>query len=291
MDDGFNVSGDGKLKAYWWRSANGGCNFGDEITSIILNRKFHVAHSISNVDEADLISVGSILNKLVNNKAISLRNRKIHVVGSGLISPYVKHASLFKRMKPMGRTFGKSVVIHSVRGYMTQQVLTSLGEKEYPVGDPGLMLPLIYDTDPDKIYKIGFIPHISTIDNPEWKNVCSRVGNSIIIDFRTDDLESIVTQIKSCDIIVSQSLHGLIIADAYGIPNCWYYDGPLHSGGKFKFYDYFSSVGRSFALRFCSFNELNAGDINRYADKIDPNVICSLQSDIVKSFEKALQQI
>jgi pyruvyltransferase len=53
----------------------------------------------------------------------------------------------------------------------------------------------------------------------------------------------------SCERIVSSSLHGLVIADAYGIPNAWLNSdggagGSRPGGGEFKFYDYFASVNK-----------------------------------------------
>jgi pyruvyltransferase len=38
-------------------------------------------------------------------------------------------------------------------------------------------------------------------------------------------------------------LHGLIIADAYGIPNAWL-SSDTPKGGEFKFFDYFLSVDK-----------------------------------------------
>lgn len=279
------------MKAYWWRANSGMCNFGDEITSIVLSKKFSIEHELTTIEEADLISTGSILNKLVNNKKVESRKGKIHVVGSGLISPYIKHNSILKRLKPLGKTFSKKVVIHSVRGYLTQQVLEGLGERAYPIGDPGLLLPLIYNDDIPQSYKVGFIPHISTIDDPEWDALCERIAGSIKIDFRTDDLERVITQIKSCELILSQSLHGLILSDAYEIPNCWFYNGALHSGGRFKFYDYFSSVGRSFDLKFEKFEEINFDLLKESSATVELDVINKLQLSILKSYADALKEI
>jgi hypothetical protein len=48
----------------------------------------------------------------------------------------------------------------------------------------------------------------------------------------------------SCDVIVSTSLYGLIVADAYGIPCVWLSVGDNIRGGMFKFHDYLLSTGR-----------------------------------------------
>ena len=49
----------------------------------------------------------------------------------------------------------------------------------------------------------------------------------------------------ACEVIVSSSLHGLIIADAYGIPTVWAKFGNDINGNDFKFYDYYWSLGMS----------------------------------------------
>lgn len=54
------------IKVFWWRSPENFYNLGDEITSIILDELFEVAHEKSNIFNADLISTGSILNWVYN---------------------------------------------------------------------------------------------------------------------------------------------------------------------------------------------------------------------------------
>ena len=56
----------------------------------------------------------------------------------------------------------------------------------------------------------------------------------------------VIDQVNSCERILSSSLHGLIVSDAYQVPNCWIELSGNISGGYFKFHDYASSVGRDF---------------------------------------------
>jgi len=59
-----------------------------------------------------------------------------------------------------------------------------------------------------------------------------------------DRWESVIDRITECECIASSSLHGLIVADAYKIPNVWIRFGDDTFEGEFKYLDYFSGVGR-----------------------------------------------
>jgi pyruvyltransferase len=48
-------------------------------------------------------------------------------------------------------------------------------------------------------------------------------------------------ELNSCEYIFSESLHGLIIADAYGIKNAWIKMGG-DVGDGFKYRDYYSTT-------------------------------------------------
>ena len=48
----------------------------------------------------------------------------------------------------------------------------------------------------------------------------------------------------ACAYIVSSSLHGICVAEAYGIPAVWVRLADNIVGGEFKFRDYYASTGR-----------------------------------------------
>jgi pyruvyltransferase len=69
-----------------------------------------------------------------------------------------------------------------------------------------------------------------------------------MIDPRTKDSVYVANQIKECRHLYSASLHGLIVADALGIPNTWVVSKKhaIHSTAEIKFLDYFLSVQRPY---------------------------------------------
>ena len=62
-----------------------------------------------------------------------------------------------------------------------------------------------------------------------------------IIDFTSyPDWKTVIKQMLACDFIVSESLHGLIIAETYRIPNIWVSFGNIKQ--DFKYEDFFRSI-------------------------------------------------
>lgn len=107
------------------------------------------------------------------------------------------------------------------------------------IGDPALLLPMLIKPEPIKRYDIGIIPHFSEFDFFK-RNFGNRFH---IIDLRSADVERITSDITSCGHILSTSLHGIIVAHAYGIPALWMeFTGLENRTNGFKFRDYFSSV-------------------------------------------------
>jgi len=131
----------------------------------------------------------------------------------------------------------------AVRGPLTQAKLSA--SKGFGIdvpeiyGDPALLLPLYYAPQVPITHEYGVVVRWS---ERAWADATYGEGVKLI-DFARADIEEVITELLSCRRIVTSSLHGLIVGDAYGIPNAWLAsDSPR--GGVYKFYDYFASVDK-----------------------------------------------
>jgi len=134
--------------------------------------------------------------------------------------------------------------ICAVRGPLTRDIILKQGfDCPEIYGDPVLLYPRFYKPIIAKQYKLGIIPHHIDSDN-EWVKQAG-TNNGVLIINILDDINKVVDEILSCDVIASSSLHGIIAADAYGIPSVWIELSDKVLGNGFKFRDYFASVGRT----------------------------------------------
>lgn len=88
---------------------------------------------------------------------------------------------------------------------------------------------------------------IGTRITDEMKKLCESYNVEIIeVDLSEDfkNFEVVINDILSCEKTISSSLHGLIVSDAYSIPNKWIQFNNEINGDDTKFFDYFESVSR-----------------------------------------------
>lgn len=143
------------------------------------------------------------------------------------------------------KTFMTPSKVYAVRGPKTREVYLKHNiDCPAVYGDPALLCPLIYWPEVEKKYKLGIIPHYSDNDN-EWVGEMAKSEDVLIIDLMVGtDYKKVIDMALSCEKIVSSSLHGIIIADAYRIPNRQIVLSDKVMGADFKFADYYLSVNR-----------------------------------------------
>lgn len=134
----------------------------------------------------------------------------------------------------------------AVRGPLTRQIVLASGANCPEVyGDLAWLLPRLYAPAVAKRHRLGLILHHVHEDLP------ARIGRGVHqISIRRcgyAQIEKFIREMLSCEAIISTSLHGVIIAHAYGIPVRFATSsgsaGQI-AGDGLKFQDYFLSVGR-----------------------------------------------
>jgi len=163
------------------------------------------------------MAIGSIM---------SYSSARAHVWGSGIIS---------RKDRVQGGKF------YAVRGPLTRKRLSEQGHSCPEIyGDPALLLPRYYWPEVPKKYEYGIIPHY--VDYERVSKTRDTTPDMCVIDLMTDNLQATTDKILQCKRVISSSLHGVIIAHAYGIPAIWVRFSEGLSGDNVKFEDYFLSV-------------------------------------------------
>lgn len=205
--------------AYWWR----GDNFGDLLTPYLIEKISgkKAVWTFPDVMRPCYLATGS-------NLTLGPMLQYCTVWGAGIHDPAAPIPT-----PPRD--------IRAVRGPHSKRALEKAGFScPGTFGDPGLLLPRLYRPTITSKKPLGLIPHWTDLI-PVYEAYGASPDISVIN--LHDPVESVITQINSCQNIISSSLHGLIVADAYGIPNRWAEFGDNVPGRGVKFRDYYDSIG------------------------------------------------
>lgn len=123
--------------------------------------------------------------------------------------------------------------IRCVRGPETKRRLEENGYdvSKCVLGDPGVLMPLIYQPKEHEKREYSVLIHMA---------VDKKVENQI--DILTEDWQKTIDEIYNSKLIISSSLHGIILAEAYGIPAILLDE--MEFPDLFKYNDYYYSTGR-----------------------------------------------
>lgn len=204
-------------------------------------------------DELNVYIIESLTKKKVINISDAYVCKKINysVIGSIIPASINNHAIIWgtgAAHSNKTKLASKPIKVCAVRGKLTRNYLISNGiDCPEVYGDPALLLPLIYTPKRSKKYRLGLICHIDDESNLNYKKfIANHLENDVLPIYLHDygDWRTVIDKICSCEVIASSSLHGIIVADAYGVPNIWLKSHIHLYGGDFKFLDYFSGVNR-----------------------------------------------
>lgn len=195
-------------------------NFGDDLNALIWPSLAPHLFQPEDDDRA-FIGIGTILGMPGH------RHRRLDIMSSGT------------GYDPISNWADRELTFHCVRGPVTTHVLGL--DPALAVTDGALLCPLVPSL-PQRRGEgghIGVVPHFQTLAFTGWDQACDMAGMTLI-DPRHPP-EQVIRQIAGAKLILTESLHGAIIADTYGIP--WL---AFATSGNFcmpKWIDWTSSVG------------------------------------------------
>lgn len=205
----------GNVNLHWWRMPYGKINVGDYLSWVIVDwmkKERGIASDLSyNGKTQHLYALGSIIDSGFQDATIW---------GSGCLQ---EHMYWWRKIRRLN--------ICSVRGPLTREVLLKNGyncPKIY--GDPAILMPMIYK--PQRIEKKKNYIVISHHSVQKEKGTLSPV---------TTDYKSFINKILEAELVISSSLHGIILAEAYGVPAVMLGNVPIN---RFKYYDWYYSTER-----------------------------------------------
>jgi len=260
------------IKLYWCRGKGRNDdtqrNFGDYLSPLIISRLSGKKVEYSPIKTADAISIGSILSRLHKLRKFPFP-KKITVWGTGAATSHSRFPSYHHYA--------------AVRGKHSLELLNCKEKDNIALGDPGLLTDQLFNLNrTNKQRCIGIIPHYVDSSDLSLLHLGEKYENIKILSVYSN-IESLLQEIKNCDLILSSSLHGLIVSDSLGVPNAW-----LKISNKlnddFKFYDYYS-IWNDFltitpltidALNNTLFDQLVEEYTRPKLDKIKTNLMRSL---------------
>lgn len=202
-----------------------GGNFGDDLNRILWPSLLPQIHDIA-PNEA-ILGIGTL-----QGYHIPPAVQKVHVLGTG------------GHEHPASQWIDERFQFHFVRGPLTAK---NWGCEDRALIDGAALLMHSYLKDVDasstRPAKLGFIPHHTSDHFADFAYISAQAGMKYITTLGCD-VEQFIRDVKSCDAIVTEALHGAIIADLFRKP--WI---PMCSGEhiyNYKWDDWCRSVGLSY---------------------------------------------
>lgn len=189
-------------------------NFGDALNPYIWSH--FLPDGFLDEDERELfVGIGSILWDNYPKDALK------HVIGSG----YGGYTG-----KPDLKDGSWNVLF--IRGPRTAGMLGLPAETI--VCDGAVLIADMPLPAPAASIDVAFMPHFESIEHGFWEQVCERAGVTFI-DPR-GEVNHVLSQIRGARLLISEAMHGVIVADALRTP--WIPIEPLNRLHRAKWYDW-----------------------------------------------------
>jgi hypothetical protein len=197
-------------------------NFGDLLNPLLISSLFgRDPYWVAEADRDHMLAIGSIM---------AAASPQSHIWGAGVMHP------------DFGIGQADPAHIHALRGPKSFMALHEAGMRlpDIPLGDPAILAPRAFNIEVAQAprHRIGLVAHYVDRANPAVLRLLAQEGVADINVHR--DPLAMIAAMADCSVIVSSSLHGLIVAEALGLPSLWCQASDGIAGGLFKFHDWFA---------------------------------------------------
>jgi succinoglycan biosynthesis protein ExoV len=196
-------------------------NFGDELNTWLWPQ---LLPDFFDDDPRTLfIGIGSILGTHYDPDA-----KKV-VFGTGYAPTY----------HPTPDVHGSDWDVFFVRGPRTAR---ALGLPEHlGIGDAAMLLRALNVQFRREPRYIGFMPHWESVPRGNWRAVCALAGIQFIDP--TDSVEKVIADILACTALITEAMHGAIVADTLRVP--WIPVLPIEHAHQDKWLDWAEAMNLS----------------------------------------------
>lgn len=199
-------------------------NVGDRVNPLVIGGlSGTTTRHVPDADLPHLLAIGSLMKSAA---ATSL------VWGTGLLHP------------DGGLGGPRPENIFAVRGPLTATALRRAGllVHDVPLGDPGSLAPALLGITAarEPRFPLGLVAHYVDRGHPAVRRLLAMPGVRDL-DVRWEPAD-FLSAMADCRAIVSSSLHGLVFAEALGLPTLWFQATGDVAGDGFKFRDWFSTT-------------------------------------------------
>ena len=125
--------------------------------------------------------------------------------------------------------------VYFVRGPFTARTVGV--DEALGIGDAAILVRSCIQARPAKQFKVSFMPHWESLNDGDWPAVCAEADVHLIKP--SASVESVLQDILSSDVVVTEAMHGAIVADALRVP--WVAVRPLPQH-RLKWLDWASAL-------------------------------------------------
>lgn len=302
------------ISLYYWTDMP---NFGDRLNEDVCRFLSGSDPVWASPKRCNAAFIGSILEKFIYRRKrwtadalwIKYFRSKVDVWGSGFIKdPESSDERLMRRLN-----------IRAVRGKITLERLrrlTGAGLNEVAVGDPGLLASRLFPAKKAPFRVCGIIPHhaelaaIKRSDDtvatesesgilqdstikamPLFERLARSIPGAVVLNPESSP-KTVISRISECEAVLSSAMHGLIVADSFGIPNIRLIASDSLMGGDYKFKDYYSAFSEN-KYRVVDIREdVSAGLLETVKNGFEdlPREVVKIQDSLIRSFPKVRNQ-